>query len=79
MVSEEPTTGWSRWRVKLYHLANDGNWSEIGTGTVRQKVDDEGNYFMFVDSETAGAAVLLESKLSSKDIYDRQNGEIYYI
>lgn len=63
------------WRVKVYHLETDGTWNEVGTGNVYYRKIHEMGAFLVVESET-DASILLQSKISLDEIYDRQNENI---
>ena len=63
------------WRVKVYHLENDGTWKEIGTGNVFCNWSQNFGSHLKVESE-ADSSVLLVSQISHEEIYDRQNENI---
>lgn len=65
----------SSWRVKVYHLKNDGNWKEVGTGNVFCHWSQNLGSHLKVESEV-DSSILLLSKIQIQEIYDRQNENI---
>ena len=64
------------WRVKVYHLESDGTWNEVGTGNVFYRGIQDMGAFLVVESEIDSSTILLQSKISLDEIYDRQNENI---
>ena len=62
------------WRVKLYQLEPEGAWLDKGTGCASCRVM-EGGPKIFVTTED-GTGVVLDSKIRSDDIYERQGESI---
>jgi protein phosphatase-4 regulatory subunit 3 len=60
-------------RVKVYRLNAEGGWDDNGTGFVSLKpIDKHASMGIVVQSEAADTGVILESKISAEDIYQRQ-------
>lgn len=65
------------WRVKLYNLDNEGQWSDQGTGHVScGYVDRLGGTALVVDDEVVKQGKLLEVRIVEDDIYTRQGDTI---
>jgi hypothetical protein len=71
---DKPQTVVVGWRVKLYQLETDGQWTDQGTGSVSCR-NTEGGPKIVVSIED-NSQLLLESKIRSDDIYERQGESI---
>eukprot|EP00002_Diphylleia_rotans_P037304 TRINITY_DN8324_c0_g1_i1.p1 TRINITY_DN8324_c0_g1~~TRINITY_DN8324_c0_g1_i1.p1 ORF type:complete len:423 (-),score=88.53 TRINITY_DN8324_c0_g1_i1:946-2214(-) len=60
-----------RRRVKLYQLNDEGQWDDKGTGHVGI-FHVAGNYQIVMKSEEEVGQILLENRISSRDLYQRQ-------
>jgi len=66
----------SRWRVKMYHLNEDGQWSDKGTGFCSCSfVDAFGEFAICIESEDPDQ-YNTQYRLSDEDIYQRQGNTI---
>lgn len=66
----------TRRRVKLYQLDEDGKWEDRGTGQVACIfIEQKSGVYLVVKSEDDGS-VLLESKIHSEDIYQKQQATL---
>ena len=66
----------SRWRVKMYHLNEDGQWSDKGTGFCScSYVDSLGHFALCIESEDPDQ-YNTQYRLSDEDIYQRQGSTI---
>lgn len=63
------------YRVKLYELEQSGSWVDRGVGhvTVMMVAALQGPALCIVSEETG--AFLLQSKIQSDDLYERQGGK----
>ena len=64
----------SGWRVKLYQLEAEGAWLDKGTGCVHCR-SVEGTPSIVVQTED-GTGTILDSKIRSDDVYERQGESI---
>lgn len=55
------------WRAKLYELENTGTWVDRGTGYVTSV-----NNNLLMVSEEQNGKILLNSKIQTDDMYERQ-------
>ncbi|KAL9653642.1 hypothetical protein ABK040_009119 [Willaertia magna] len=62
-------------RVKLYHLSDEGQWIDKGTGHCYCETTKKNEMFLTVISESSGDT-LLESAISLDDIYQLQNATL---
>jgi hypothetical protein len=62
------------WRVKLYQLESEGTWIDRGTGWVSNRSTDGVPKIAVISEDEQ--SVILESKIRSEDIYERQGESI---
>lgn len=68
----------SKWRVKLYHLNEEGQWNDMGTGYVsitRELIDNKVEYTIKMQSE-ANNQTMFELNLANGIQFNRQRGTI---
>lgn len=63
------------WRVKLYQLETEGAWQDQGTGNVICQNNEDGPKIVVFNDEKS-SDILMESKIRSEDIYERQGESI---
>lgn len=66
-----------KWRVKLYELEANGTWLDQGTGFVScQHVQNIGSLALVITGEEGSNHILLESKIVTDDVYEKQGDSI---
>lgn len=69
-----PMQGGNGWRAKLYELESTGTWLDQGTGYVNCELDSSLGYPTLVMYGEQGEEVLLQSKIQSDELYEKQGG-----
>lgn len=65
------------WRVKLYELENSGTWVDHGIGFAYIQLNSTFHGpALSVISESNPDQFLLQSKIQSEDLYEKQGGEV---
>ena len=62
------------WRVKLYQLETGGAWLDQGTGSATYRNSEGGPMIVVMNMDNTEA--LLESKIKSEDVYEKQGESI---
>ena len=67
------------WRVKLYELEQSGTWVDHGIGfAFIQLTSNFNGPALCVFSETNNDQFLLQSKIQSEDLYEKQGGKVLW-